>query len=858
MDSSWRQYIRGLRLGRFPMISLWKSQKKALDGGLLGKNSLVLSMPTSSGKTRTVELAIYDELKDNPDKLCVYVVPTRALAAEVEQSLSSRLGRMGIRVSVLYGGYDFSPFEEQMLAENQVIVLTPEKLDLITRQNEDFKMKISLAIIDEVQEVAHASSRSMRVEFILSRIFYLVERNNGRVLCLSAVIKNSADFAKWISGNSENRIETKWRPTLQRYGQFQWHGGRGRIWYPPLPDEFPTEDYYVLLLFRRQDLQYQHEVGRRTEVAARVSLFYSRTGSTLVFTTTKALVETIADIILEIMKTDPWPMTPERNEIVNTCMAILGENHKLVTAIKLGFCYHHGELPRSVRRILERGIRSRALPLIISTTTLTEGVNLPIKNVIVHSLHHYNEVPTAQFWNAAGRAGRAGYETEGHIIFCFDQDRERIDESEMETSESFVSSGIRLLIQSRLPSAESPDDFLEKWALASTQQFRKDWTSYESWGNTKRKNAEVARNEILSTLDSQLLAWALEESVDEIDDEIVGRWIGKMLFSVQTLDIPEETKKFRSGIRNRALAVKRLVANEEERRLYNRTGLSISSNMIVNDVAKKLQSTLPTLQDIDRLPRDFWLAIHSSLKDVPEISKLSKIKGELLADWVEGVGYKKLADDYYGGDIEKTVKDVEAATFSFPWGSHSLIQHLKALVGDDEVPNLVMNLPSLVYHGVPTLAAVYAMNLGIFDRQLAIKLADIYLAAHESLTFHEFKEWLQGLDYSKWVEMLKDENKDVVEECYQRISAKRDVSEQTRVVLEFDLLDMCEIEEAANEDLIVVRYGGDFWLCSFDYQKIGKLAGANLSRMEEVDRRNYDLIVEDFVKTKAKVSIRVM
>ena len=139
-----------------------------------------------------------------------------------------------------------------------------------------------------------------------------------------------------------------------------------------------------------------------------------------------------------------------------------------------------------------------------------------------------------------------------------------------------------------------------------------------------------------------------------------------------------------------------------------------------------------------------------------------------------------------------------------------------------------------------------------------IKLADIYLAGHESLIFHEFKEWLQGMDYSEWVEMLKDENKDLVDECYQRLSAKRDVSEQTRVVLDFDLSDMCEIEEVANEDLIVVKYGGDFWLCSFDYQKIGKLAGANLSRLEEVDRRNYDLIVEEFVKKEAKVSIRVM
>ena len=135
-----------------------------------------------------------------------------------------------------------------------------------------------------------------------------------------------------------------------------------------------------------------------------------------------------------------------------------------------------------------------------------------------------------------------------------------------------------------------------------------------------------------------------------------------------------------------------------------------------------------------------------------------------------------MADDYYDGDIEKTVKDVEAATFSFPWGSHSLIQHLKTLLGEDEVPNLVMNLPSLVYHGVPTLAAVYALNLGVFDRQLTIKVADKYLAEHESLTYHEFKDWLQGIEYSVWVEMLSGESNDLVDECYERLSAKRDIS----------------------------------------------------------------------------------
>ncbi|MEH1888361.1 MAG: Hachiman antiphage defense system protein HamA [Nostoc sp.] len=140
MNGEWKLYLRFLcTLGKFPMMSMWKSQQKALHEGLLTDKSLVIAMPTSAGKTKTVELAIYRSLKDKPDKVCAYVVPTKALAYEVESSLSTSLSRVNIAVSILYGGYDFSQLEEDILQDNQVFVLTPEKLDLLTRNSEEFK-----------------------------------------------------------------------------------------------------------------------------------------------------------------------------------------------------------------------------------------------------------------------------------------------------------------------------------------------------------------------------------------------------------------------------------------------------------------------------------------------------------------------------------------------------------------------------------------------------------------------------------------------------------------------------------------------------------------------------------------------
>ena len=856
MDSHWHQYIRGLRLGRFPMLALWESQKKSLEGGLLGKESLILSMPTSAGKTRTVELAIYDDILKHSEGLCVYVVPTRALAAEVERSLSSRLRRFGITVSVLYGGYDLSLFEEELLSKNRVIVLTPEKLDLLIRNNEDIRGKITLVIVDEVQQCASSSARSLRIELIMSRILRLIERNNARVLCLSAVIENPEDFSIWISGNSENMVVTKWRPTVQRYGVFQWTGSRGRIWYPPLENEFPSDDFFVPLIFSRKDLK-DGDRGR-FEVAARMSVFYARTGTTLIFTTTKFFVERITDIVVNLIRSEKPAEQAERGKIAKDCADILGEEHKLVEAMKLGVCYHHGGLPRSVRKIVEKGIRDGALRIIVSTTTLTEGVNLPIKNVIVHSLSLGNNISATQFENAAGRAGRAGYETEGHIIFCYYPDLQKIATSESEKTQSFISSGIRILTESRLPSIQNIKDFLEKWSLASTPQFRADGTNFESWTTRKLRNAQRSQREILDILDSQLLAWAIEESLGEIDDEVVSGWINKTLFSVQTLDIPEETKKLKESVKNRFLAVLKAVTDDEERKSFNRTGLSISSNQTVKKLALEIQPSLSDLKDLTTLPREFLLSVYEGMKEVQEFSELASISSELLADWIEGVTYKDLADKHYDGDIEKTVRNVENAIFPFPWGCHSLIVHLKAIIGEENIPRLIWNLPAFVYHGVPALAAVYALHLGISDREFAIRLAIEYQKEHEKLNYIEFKDWLQAIEYTIWLDLFKDKPEDIIEYYYNEISIRKEVSEQTKVILEFNLLDYKEVGDIPDHDLIIANYKGEFWLCTYDFQRIGRLTGPNVDRLAGINRREFDILIQDFDRKAGKFGARIL
>ena len=70
----------------------------------------------------------------------------------------------------------------------------------------------------------------------------------------------------------------------------------------------------------------------------------------------------------------------------------------------------------------------QSIRCLVATTTLTEGVNLPFKTVIIAERGYHGSggfveiVDSARLLNAVGRAGRAGRETEGWLILTEHRD----------------------------------------------------------------------------------------------------------------------------------------------------------------------------------------------------------------------------------------------------------------------------------------------------------------------------------------------------------------------------------------------------------------------------------------------------
>lgn len=82
--------------------------------------------------------------------------------------------------------------------------------------------------------------------------------------------------------------------------------------------------------------------------------------------------------------------------------------------ILAGIGYHHAGMTREERTCVEHGFREGSLSVIVATTTLAAGVNLPAERVILRGLKQgKSDLDKGQYLQMIGRAGRVGHSLYG-------------------------------------------------------------------------------------------------------------------------------------------------------------------------------------------------------------------------------------------------------------------------------------------------------------------------------------------------------------------------------------------------------------------------------------------------------------
>lgn len=442
---------------------VWPGQREGIER-LAADDSFVLCTPTGSGKTTVATLGAVQGLfaaRRHPlhENLVLYLVPSRALAAEVETRFAQDLRGIAadpVVVTGLYGGADWGPTDAWVQVDQPTVVIcTFEKADALLRYlGTLFLDRVRLVVIDEAHmvelnperagDVADGTSRALRLEQLSARLLRAQEDKGFRLIALSAVAAKAAPaIARWLGGSEDSSpITSTYRSTRQMLGKLiVAPAGRFDIQYDLMDgsslefeDERRDDRPYVSRPFPDlpggvdADLGVEKKMRAPTLWAALhlAALRPDGTKPTVMISLTQSVstwAETCADLIEQwvgdetIDVPDYWSVD-DGDPHWALCLAAAEDyftrdsyEYRLLAR---GIAVHHGQLPPLLARRLKVAIDRGNIRVIIATSTLSEGVNIPVNTLLIPSLHRATSVFSLnEFSNLIGRAGRPGVATEG-------------------------------------------------------------------------------------------------------------------------------------------------------------------------------------------------------------------------------------------------------------------------------------------------------------------------------------------------------------------------------------------------------------------------------------------------------------
>lgn len=416
-------------------IELWPSQIEAAKRALEYDANLVLSLPTSAGKTRIAELCILACLAAG--KRVVFVTPLRALSGQTEVSLRRTFGPLGKSVSSLYGSIGASSSDVDTLKSRDIVVSTPEKLDFALRSDPTLLNDVGLVVLDEGHMIG-LGEREVRYEAQIQRLLRRPDAASRRIVCLSAILPDGdqlADFTAWLTADRpDGLIKNTWRPTRLRFGEVDWNPTtKVAQLNVVVGDEHPFIPNFVVGKRTSNRANAAIVPGSQTDLCIFTAWRLIEDGqSVLVFCPIRASVIPFAKRIIKLSTGGLLPliMTPPAAAIASA-LAVgaewFGPDHDILKCLRMGVAVHHGELPTQFRKEVEHLLREGILKLTVSSPTLAQGLNLAATSLIFHGHFRQGEaIDESEFRNVVGRAGRAYVDIEGLVLYpMFDEHEKR-------------------------------------------------------------------------------------------------------------------------------------------------------------------------------------------------------------------------------------------------------------------------------------------------------------------------------------------------------------------------------------------------------------------------------------------------
>ncbi|CAN6285195.1 unnamed protein product [Urochloa humidicola] len=360
-------------------------------------NNVLLGAPTGSGKTISAELAMLHLFNTQPDMKVVYIAPLKAIVRERMNDWRKRLvTQLGKKMVEMTG--DFTPDLMALLGAD-IIISTPEKWDGISRSwhSRSYVMKVGLMILDEIHLLG--ADRGPILEVIVSRMRYISSQTERsiRFVGLSTALANARDLADWLGVTDDGLFNFK--PSVR-----------------PVPLEVHIQGYPGKF--------YCPRMNSMNKPAYAAICSHSPNKPVLIFVSSRRQTRLTALDIIQLAASDEKPrqfLSMEDNSLDMVLSQVSDSN--LRHTLQFGIGLHHAGLNDRDRSLVEELFSNNKIQVLVCTSTLAWGVNLPAHLVIIKGTEYYDgktkryiDYDITDILQMMGRAGRPQYDQHGKAV----------------------------------------------------------------------------------------------------------------------------------------------------------------------------------------------------------------------------------------------------------------------------------------------------------------------------------------------------------------------------------------------------------------------------------------------------------
>jgi superfamily II DNA/RNA helicase len=738
------------RKAELGILELLPSQKEALSENLLdvASNVTVLQMPTSAGKTLLAEFNVIVTKALRADAKIVYIVPSRALVNQIYFDLKTDLEPLDFVIEKTSSSIEIDPTEDSFLGEDEtidVLVSTPEKLDLLIRRKHSSVDDVSMFILDEAHTIQNGE-RGAKLELLLAILRR--ERPNAKYMLLSPFIKNADTIiTEWLGGG--NPIAVDWKPSEKLMLGINTHITSKRT-KNEIHIEVLQSPYESIKPIGKTIIPNPYEIintGDKGQILEfSVKHFAEREKVFLVLCNGKGPANNRASFISDFV--DDFEIHDDVKLIKKFIEDEVGRQTLLSRVIEKGIVTHHSGMSDEIKLLVEHLIREKRVQFVCASTTIAEGVNFPVSTVFFDDYRKGRDIKlnSNDFWNIVGRAGRTLVDNYGKIILPFNSPEN------INSAKSLINKSANELTSVLAELFENADKIEQK--LKEDDGLKDLFRNYSD-----------SLSPLVQYFVHLLTVGENEYFVTEIED------LFKDSLEYYLLDTSAKKEKFISICKSIYLHIQSKYQSQGGALTFaDKTGFSIpsvlrvmtaaSQNPDINDLSSWSKEQLFNKQNPDNLAekirviaalRETKLGIEFSNKPFN-----AELYAKIIIDWVKGQKLGNISDlhpayNSKGKNENETerrmtefVKKMNEIRFKASWGLSALEGIIR---GNEDIKD--SHIPSLVYFGVDNEEALAFRMIGA-PRALSFSLKNILDKNLNEYSYKSLRYRVNSLTNSDW------------------------------------------------------------------------------------------------------------